>query len=105
MLRTHYVDQILAAKGSEVAIAGWVDNLKELPNLRFIILRDRTGVAQVTIHKKNSPPEVVAASEGLNLQDALLVSGSVPEKQIAKVGPEVQAKKITVLSRSETPLP
>lgn len=105
MLRTHFINQILESKGSQVTIAGWVDNLKELPNLRFIILHDRTGLAQVTVHKKNSPSEVVAATEKLNLQDTLLVSGDVPEKQIAKVGPEVQAKKIVVLSRSETPLP
>jgi nondiscriminating aspartyl-tRNA synthetase len=105
MLRTHYVDQLLGEKGNEVVIAGWVDNLKELPNLRFIILRDRSGVAQVTVHKKNSPPEVIASSEGLNLQDAILVTGTVPEKQIAKVGPEIQATKIAVLSRSDSPLP
>ncbi len=105
MLRTHYANQILSATGQEVVVAGWVDNVKELPNLRFIILRDRTGLIQVTVHKKNSPPEAISASDKINLQDALLVTGTVPEKQIAKVGPEIQAKELVVLSRSETPLP
>ncbi len=96
---------MLANLGKEVVIAGWVDNVKELPNLRFVILRDRTGVAQVTIHKKESPQELVALTEKLNLQDVISVEAFVPEKQIAKIGPEVKPKSISVLNKSETPLP
>ncbi len=96
MIRTHYANELLHHIGENVTIAGWVDNIKELPNLRFIILRDRTGVAQITIHKKNSPPELVAKSEKLNLQDVLAVHGKVPEKQIAKIGPELTPISIDV---------
>ena len=105
MIRTHYVKELLSHIGESVTIAGWVDNIKELPNLRFIILRDRTGIAQVTIHKKNSPPELVSLSEKLNLQDVLAVRATVPEKQIAKIGPELTPISIEVLSKSEVPLP
>lgn len=88
-----------------MVIAGWVENVKELPNLRFVILRDRTGLAQITIHKKDSPQELVSLSEKLNLQDVITVEASVPEKQIAKIGPEVKPRSITILNKSETPLP
>ncbi|MHB2036068.1 MAG: aspartate--tRNA(Asn) ligase [Nitrososphaerales archaeon] len=105
MIRTHYVKDLLANRGKDVVIAGWVENVKELPNLRFVILRDRTGLAQITIHKKNSPGELVSLSEKLNLQDVIAVEASVPEKQIAKIGPEVKPKSITVLNKSDSPLP
>ena len=105
MIRTHYVQELLTSRGKDVVIAGWVDNVKELPNLRFIILRDRTGLAQITIHKKNSSQELVSLSEKLNLQDVIAVEASVPEIQIAKIGPEVKPKSITILNKSETPLP
>ncbi len=105
MIRTHYTSELLQHKGEEVTVAGWVDNIKELPNLRFIVIRDREGVSQVTVHKRNSPKEVIEASEKLNLQDVVAVTGLVLEKQVAKVGPEVQPKELRVLSRSETPLP
>ncbi|MHB8567347.1 MAG: aspartate--tRNA(Asn) ligase [Nitrososphaerales archaeon] len=105
MIRTHYVRELLDHKGEKITIAGWVDNIKELPNLRFIILRDRTGLAQVTIHKKNSSPELISLSEHLNLQDVLAVTGNVPEKQIAKIGPELTPLSIVVLNKSEVPLP
>jgi nondiscriminating aspartyl-tRNA synthetase len=105
MIRTHYVNELLSNTGKNVVIAGWVDNLKELPNLRFVILRDRTGVAQITLHKKNSPQELLLLSEKLNLQDVIVVEGLVPEKQIAKIGPEIKPSNITVLNHAETPLP
>lgn len=105
MIRTHYINQLLENRGKTVTIAGWVDNIKELPNLRFIILRDRTGLSQITVHKKNSPQELISLSEKLNLQDVLAVNGTVPEKQIAKIGPEVTPISITVLNKSEVPLP
>jgi nondiscriminating aspartyl-tRNA synthetase len=105
MIRTHYISELLSNRGGEVVIAGWVENVKELPNLRFVILRDRTGIAQITIHKKDSPQELVSLSEKLNLQDVIAVEAAVPEKQIAKIGPEVKPKSITILNKSETPLP
>jgi aspartyl-tRNA synthetase len=99
------VNELLANIGKNVVIAGWVENVKELPNLRFVIIRDRTGLAQVTLHKKNSPQELLSLSEKLNLQDVIAVEGIVPEKQIAKIGPELNPTSITVLNRSDTPLP
>ncbi|HXQ91500.1 MAG TPA: OB-fold nucleic acid binding domain-containing protein, partial [Nitrososphaerales archaeon] len=105
MIRTNYVNELLSNVGKNVVVAGWVENVKELPNLRFVIIRDRTGLAQVTLHKKDSPKELLALSEKLNLQDVIAVEGVVPEKQIAKIGPELKPTSITVLNRSETPLP
>jgi nondiscriminating aspartyl-tRNA synthetase len=105
MIRTHYANELLENKGREVTIAGWVENVKELPNLRFVILRDRTGLAQVTVHKKNTPAEIVKNSEKLNVQDVVAVTGTVLEKQLAKIGPEIQPRELTVISSSETPLP
>jgi aspartyl-tRNA synthetase len=105
LIRTHYIRELLSNRGKEVIIAGWVENVKELPNLRFVILRDRTGIAQVTIHKKESPQELALLTEKLNVQDVIAVEALVPEKQIAKIGPEVRPTSITILNRSETPLP
>lgn len=105
MIRTNYVSELLENKGKNVVIAGWVENVKELPNLRFVIMRDRTGLAQITLSKRESPQELLTLTEKLNLQDVISVEGSVPEKQIAKIGPEVKPSSIKVLNRSETPLP
>lgn len=105
LIRTNYVNELLSNKGKTVTVAGWVENVKELPNLRFVILRDPTGLAQVTLSKKDSPAELLSLTEKLNLQDVIAVEGMIPEKQIAKIGPELKPISIKLLNRSETPLP
>jgi nondiscriminating aspartyl-tRNA synthetase len=105
LIRTNYINELLSNKEKKVVIAGWVENVKELPNLRFVILRDPTGLAQVTLSKRESSPELLQLTEKLNLQDVISVEAIVPEKQIAKIGPEVKPISIQLLNRSETPLP
>jgi nondiscriminating aspartyl-tRNA synthetase len=105
MIRTHYTKDVLAHKGEEVTLAGWVDNVRDLPNLRFVVIRDERGLAQVTLHKKNSSPELLRATDSLNLEDVVVVKGKVAEKQVAKVGPEIVPTDIVLLAKSLVPLP
>ena len=56
MLRTHYIhgigeDQI----GAVVTLAGWVEDIRNLGGIAFILLRDKTGRAQLTCIKKDEP--------------------------------------------------
>lgn len=49
--RTHYCGEVTAADvGQEVIVAGWVQRARDLGNLVFIDLRDRTGVVQLTFN-------------------------------------------------------
>lgn len=105
MIRTNYINELLSNKGKNVVIAGWVENVKELPNLRFVIIKDRTGLAQITLSKKDSSQDLLSLTAKLNLQDVIAVEGIVPEKQIAKIGPELKPSSIKLLNKSETPLP
>ena len=46
--RTHYCGTLnLKDKDSEVVVAGFVQKTRELGNLTFIDLRDRTGIVQL----------------------------------------------------------
>lgn len=42
-------------------IAGWVHEERALGGLTFLLVRDRTGILQVTIPKKKVTPEVLEA--------------------------------------------
>jgi aspartyl-tRNA synthetase len=102
--RTHYTNEIENAKGS-VVLAGWVHDIKELARIRFIWLRDGGGVAQVTISKSSSPPEVIKASEQLGKEDVIAVEGTLVEKRIAKVGSEITPTKIELIVKAQAAAP
>ena len=51
MYRTHYVADARQAINSEVTIAGWVHEVRDLGKLKFVQVRDRTAIIQVTAKK------------------------------------------------------
>jgi aspartyl-tRNA synthetase len=103
--RTHYTDQIENTKDEKVVLAGWVHEVKDLARTRFIWLRDRQGVAQITIVKANASPEILKVSETLGKEDVIAVEGTPVKERIAKVGSEVTPSKIEVLVKTQAPAP
>ena len=49
--------------GQEVTLFGWVQEIRDLGGIRFIILQDREGTIQITIPKKRIAPEVLGKSD------------------------------------------
>ena len=72
--RTHYSSQVKPeSDGQEVTLFGWVQDIRDLGGIRFVILKDREGTIQVTIPKKRVAPEVLAKSDLLQKGSALLL--------------------------------
>jgi aspartyl-tRNA synthetase len=90
---------------SEVAISGWVSNLRDLGKVKFIIIRDSKGIAQVTLKKGVVDELLLNIVNTLNLEDVVFVQGKVVERKNAPSGKEIIPNKIKVLSKAETPLP
>jgi len=103
--RTHYTDQIENTKDEKLVLAGWVHEVKDLARTRFIWLRDRQGVAQITIVKANASPEILKVSETLGKEDVIAVEGTPVKERIAKVGSEVTPIKIEVIAKTQAPAP
>lgn len=103
--RTHYTDEIESAKGEKVVLAGWVHDIKDLARARFIWLRDRQGLAQVTIIKANANPEILKISEALGKEDVITVEGVPVKERIAKVGSEITPTKIELVVKAQATVP
>ncbi len=103
--RTHYTDEIENAKGEKVVLAGWVHDIKDLARTRFIWLRDRHGVAQVTIVKSNAAPEILKVSETLGREDVISVEGLPVKERVAKVGSEISPTKIELIVKTQGAVP
>ncbi len=102
--RTHFTDQIETAN-DKVVLAGWIHEIKELARARFIWLRDKHGIAQITILKTSTDPAIVKATDTLGREDVIVVEGTPIKNRIAKVGAEIAPTRIELISKAETPLP
>ncbi len=105
MLRTHYVNQLdESMDGQEVAIAGWVHEVRETSNITFLILRDKTGIVQV-IGKKDVVGESVVRSMSLQKESVVRISGKVIANKEAKKGFEIVPSLIENLNPLSAPVP
>ncbi|MEM0158214.1 MAG: aspartate--tRNA(Asn) ligase [Thermoplasmataceae archaeon] len=89
--------------GAEVELYGWLQDVRILKNVSFLILRDHTGTVQVTIKKGMIPRQEEILS--LNRESVIKVSGKVSLNKGAKSGVEIYPTGVEVLNRSGAPLP
>src|SRR5437879_9684365 len=84
---------------------GWVHDVRVLGGIAFLLLRDQSGIVQVTAQKAKAPVDVLKEIGTLQPQDVVAARGKVVQTKIAKKGIEVIPEELEVLTRSETPLP
>jgi len=104
MDRTHYIADAKATPGSRVRIAGWVHDFRDLGKLKFALVRDRTGILQVTM-KKGVVSEEILSAVTLNKEDVVSFEGTLKENKIAPDGVEMVPDKFELLNRVERKLP
>lgn len=106
--RTYFCGEIpKEAVQESVVLKGWVARVRVTSNMIFVLLRDRTGIIQVTIPTNRS---LVEEAKLLRSEYVIEVKGTVSERLPININPdmetgtiEVVADEITVISRSKTP--
>jgi len=103
MHRTHYIKDAKQARG-KVQIAGWVHDFRDLGKLKFVLVRDITGIMQVTM-KKGATDDALLAAVKLNKEDVVSFEGELKENKIAPDGVELMPTRFEHLSKVERKLP
>ncbi len=86
-------------------ICGWVHEIRDLGGLTFLLVRDRTGIIQVTVAKKKAPAAVTAAAGSISRESIVSVSGTVKAIDKAPGGRELVPETLILVSPCESPLP
>ncbi len=90
--------------GETVTIAGWVHTLRLQRAMQFVLVRDHTGIVQVTHRRDGSALE--AQLDQLTAESAVRVTGRVAGNPVVSLGGlEVIPEKITIENLAATPLP
>ena len=107
--RTNYCNDFdINDVGKEVTVCGWVQKQRDLGQLIFIDLRDRTGIVQLAFDESVTLPEYFKMAFSARAEFVLCATGVVRErssknKKIKTGDIEILVKKMTVLAESETP--
>jgi aspartyl-tRNA synthetase len=108
MKRTHTCGELRADHaGENVLLQGWVSRRRDLSGQYFIVLRDKTGIIQVTVEASNAS-YVVASELGseyvIEVQGVVRLRDEAQRTKTYETGDiEIIPTSLTILSRSQTP--
>jgi nondiscriminating aspartyl-tRNA synthetase len=106
ILRTHYSGEITAElDGKEVTLAGHVHETRDLGGIAFLVLRDREGLAQVTLVKKLLGKDTFKSVRSISRESVVIVRGTVKIEPKAPRGFEILPIEVKVLNPAQVPLP
>ncbi|MDD1675351.1 MAG: aspartate--tRNA(Asn) ligase, partial [Methanomicrobiales archaeon] len=88
----------------EAEIVGWVHEVRDLGGLLFFLIRDRTGILQVTAPKKKVDPAVLEILKHVSRESVVRIKGKVKGIDKAPGGRELIPEAIEILNSCETPL-
>ncbi|MEM2925631.1 MAG: OB-fold nucleic acid binding domain-containing protein, partial [Methanocellales archaeon] len=92
-------------QGQEVVLYGWVHEIRDLGGVVFLIIRDREGIAQVTLAKKLADSSLFKKVRELTRESVVKVKGRVKEEAKAPRGFEILPMEVEILSNAASPLP
>jgi aspartyl-tRNA synthetase len=106
--RTHYCGALRATDaGRDATVMGWVHRRRDLGNLLFLDVRDRSGIVQVVFNKETQP-EAHAKAEHARSEYVVAVEGKVVKRE--RANPEIPtgeielvASKLYILNTAKTP--
>lgn len=104
--RTHYSNNVTSEMdGQPVTLFGWVQEVRDLGGISFVILQDREGTIQITLPKKKVLPEVLSKSAVLQKRYSIGVRGTVKKTNMTPRGVEVIPKELKILGTATPQLP
>ena len=96
----------LKENNSKVTINGFVDKIRNLQYVQFVIIRDTTGKVQVTIEKNEENKELVEIIDNLKEESTVRITGTLLLNEKIKLnGMEIIPETIEVTSRCTEDLP
>jgi aspartyl-tRNA synthetase len=104
--RTHYCGEVKGI-GNTVVVGGYVQKVRDLGNLIFIDLRDRTGIVQLAFNDATDRTVFEKAS-GCHSEYVLMAKGIVREREskntdIKTGNIEIAVDDLRVLAKAQTP--
>jgi aspartyl-tRNA synthetase len=100
MERTYIKD---AFEKKQVMIKGFIHEIRDQSKIKFILIRDRTGIIQCIVKPENK--KVFNEIAKIPRESVLKITGEVKKSKQAPNGAEIIIKEYKILSEAKSPLP
>lgn len=96
-----YIENIGDHRDREVTICGWLYNKRSSGKIRFLMIRDGTGIIQGVLTEADAGPEAFSLFDILTQESAIIVTGNVRADKRAPTGYELTLTKLELVHLAE----
>lgn len=87
--------------GKIVTISGWIHKIRKLGGITFLVIRDRSGITQAVVEKKEAN-KILA---NISTESVVTIIGKVAGEDRAPDGAEIRVNKVEIISKVTDELP
>lgn len=96
------IDKLGTFVGQQVRLTGWVYNKRSSGKIRFVLLRDGTGIIQCVFTKNSVANEAFELADSISQESSVEITGVVREDKRAPGGYELTASNLKVISFADS---
>lgn len=106
--RSHYCGQLRATDiGTDIAVCGWIQRRRELGQIVFVDLRDRTGILQLAFDE-STDKNIFETAISLRSEYVIYASGVLRERSSKNTAlptgdVELEVNELKILAKADTP--
>ncbi len=93
-----YIEELAHHVGNEITIRGWLYNKRSSGKIRFLVVRDGTGILQCVLVKQNLSEEIFAKFDELTQESSFTVTGKIKEEPRSPGGFEMKVTNLEVIN-------
>ena len=94
------IKELFKNKSKNAEVAGWVHNSRELGKIRFILLKDSSGLIQITAVREKVKEGIFDIMNKISRESVIYVKGSIVNSKQAPGGKEIVPEEIEVLNNA-----
>lgn len=95
-----YINDVSKHDGETATIKGWLYNKRSSGKIRFILVRDGTGIIQTVIAQGEAPDEVFERADTITQESSLVLTGTVRKDKRAPGGYEIVCQDLQIIQRA-----
>jgi len=92
-----YIEDIAEHKDQEVEVRGWLYNKRSSGKIRFLLIRDGTGILQGTLYSPDKEHPLFQAFDRLTRESSLILRGRIKEERRAPGGYEMEIRDLEII--------
>ncbi len=96
-----YVEDIAGSNGQDIEVRGWVYNKRSSGKVRFLLVRDGTGIVQSTVFSAEKDHPLFKVFDTLTQESSVIIRGRVREDKRAPGGYEITLSDIEAVQIAE----